>query len=308
MDRDELFAQNSSRASEAIKITFKGFLYNTLLVIIKIVAGILGRSAAMVADGFHSLTDSVSDIFLILGFRLVSKPPDKTHRYGHGKFETLLTAVIGLMIIFAGFLIFGGSSYQIYSFIYRHHQLETPGFIALIAAMLSIFVKEILYRITKKKGLKLQSDALIANAWHHRSDALTSVATLVGIGGAILLGEKWVVLDPLAALLVSVFILVIGIKLLVKSVMELMEASIGEDKERQIIETINSVNGALNPHNLKTRKVGNNIVIDVHIEVGQNLNVVRAHDIATNVEEKLRSEFGHNTQISVHIEPFKISR
>jgi cation diffusion facilitator family transporter len=296
--------EDSIRLQAMISVTIKGMIINLLLVIVKIVSGVLGRSSAMIADGIHSLSDTLSDFFLLLGLRLADKPPDKTHKYGHGKIETLLTVVISLMILLAGFFILSKSFNQIYQFLFHDSTLRQPGLIALLAAILSLFLKEYLYRLSKTTGLKFKSSALCANAWHHRTDALTSVAAFLGIGGAMLLGEKWVVLDPLAALVVSLFIIVVGIKLLKDSIKELLETSLGEEKEAEIIANIKSVEGVIKPHNLKTRRLGNYIVIDVHIEVNRFLNVIQAHNIATKVETSLRNQFGNETYVSVHIEPF----
>ncbi|MBW6516033.1 MAG: cation diffusion facilitator family transporter [Candidatus Cloacimonetes bacterium] len=294
----------NQRLKGVLSITLKGLAINLLLVIVKISSGIFGRSGAMIADGIHSLSDSVSDVFLFLGFKIADKPPDKTHKYGHGKFETLLTVIISLMIIFAGALILYRNSSQIYRHLIDSEPLIRPGWIALFAAVLSLIVKEYLYRITKKVGQKYHSNAVIANAWHHRTDALTSIAAFLGIGGAIILNDNWLILDPLTAVLVSVFILFIGFRLIKDSFMELLETSLSEDKEREIIKIVKSVHGVLNPHNLKTRKVGNYIVIDIHIEVNSFLNVIQAHDIATEVEATLQNRFGIDTLVSVHIEPF----
>ena len=295
---------DNERLRGALSITIKGFVVNLLLVIVKLLAGIFGRSTAMVADGLHSLSDTVSDVFLILGFRIADKPPDKTHRYGHGKFETLITVLISLMILLAGALIFWKSSQKIYSFLIQGNALIKPGFIAFVAAAISLIVKELLYQITRRAGIKYKSNALIANAWHHRTDAFSSVATFIGIGGAIILGNNWLILDPAAALLVSIFIVVVGVRLFKESIQDLLETSVGDAQEIEIIKIIRAVQGVLNPHNLKTRRVGNYMVIDVHIEVNSFLNVIQAHDIASVVERELREKFGNETLVSVHIEPF----
>jgi len=301
-------AAKNKRLKGILSITLKGLLINCLLVVVKIICGIVGRSGAMIADGIHSLSDSVSDVFLFLGFKIADKPPDKTHKYGHGKFETVMTMMISIMILFAGGYIFYKSSYRIYLYLCDSEHLSRPGWIALLAAVLSLITKEYLYRITKKAGQQFQSNAVIANAWHHRTDALTSVAAFLGIGGAIILNDNWLILDPLAAVLVSVFIVFIGIRLIKESIMELLETSLSFDKETEIIKIIKSVQGVLNPHNLKTRKVGNYIVIDIHIEVNSFLNVIQAHDIASKVETSLQNRFGTDTLVSVHIEPFDFVR
>lgn len=294
----------SLRTKQAVKVTALGLAANFLLVIAKILAGIFGRSSAMTADGLHSLSDSISDVFLLFGFRIADKPPDDSHNYGHGKVETLLTALISLVILGAGLLILANGSALIFDHILGGERLVRPTWIALIAAFISIITKEILFVITKKAGEKTNNEALIANAWHHRTDSLSSVASLFGIAGAVFLGEQWIVLDPLAAILVAIFILTIGSKLLVKSVKEMLETSIGEEKKQELIKTIGSVEGVIGFHKLKTRKIGNYFALDVHIEVNRYLNIIQAHDIATDVEKELKQKFGNDNVISVHVEPY----
>ncbi len=296
--------EENIRLQNVIAVTIKGLIINTLLAFLKLFSGILGRSSAMIADGIHSFSDSISDVFLFWGFRLADKPPDRTHKYGHGKIETLLTVIISTIILLAGIIIIVKNGTQIYLFLFHDISLTQPGLVALIAAVVSLFVKEFLYRLSNRIGKEYQSKALIANAWHHRTDALTSLAVFLGIGGAIALGDKWYVLDPLAAVLVSIFIITIGIRLIKESIMELMETSLGESTEAEIVMIIKSVEGVLNSHKLKTRRVGNYVVIDVHIEVNSFLNVIQAHDIATDVEKQLKEKFGSDTLVSVHIEPF----
>ncbi len=297
----------SLRTQQAVKVTILGLIANFMLVVTKILAGIFGLSAAMIADGLHSLSDSVSDVFLLFGFRIADKPPDDSHNYGHGKVETLLTALISIIIMGAGLLILANGSALIFDHIFGGERLSRPNWIALIAALISIIAKEILYVITKKAGEKTNNDALIANAWHHRTDSLSSVATLFGIGGAVFLGDDWVILDPLAAILVAIFIITIGSKLLVKTIKEMLETSIGEEKKEELIKTIDSVQGVIGFHKLRTRKIGNYFALDVHIEVNRYLNVIQAHDIATDVEKELKRKFGHDNVISVHVEPYGIS-
>lgn len=298
--------EDPKRIRQAMKVTINGLIVNFFLVVAKILAGIFGQSSAMLADGLHSLSDSLSDLFLLFGFRYVDRPPDKSHNYGHGKIETLLTATISLIIIITGFLILSNSSFLIFDHLLGGKKLTQPNWIALVAALISIISKEILYYINKKIGVKTNNAALIANAWHHRTDSLSSIATFFGIGAAVVLGDNWIVLDPLAAIFVSLFILTIGVKMITKSIKEMLETSIDEDKERSIINTINSVEGVIGFHNLRTRKIGNYFAVDVHIEVNRSLNIVQAHDIATQVEKRIQTKYGSENMISVHVEPFKL--
>ncbi len=293
-----------TRIEKANKVTWTGFFVNTILMICKLSAGIVGKSEAMIADGIHSLSDLGTDMVVLFGFRFVGKPPDEDHDYGHGKFETLTATIVGIILIIVGFGIIWASAVSIYDFI-KGIPLEKPEWIAFYAALLSIVSKEILYRYTISTGRKINSQAIIANAWHQRSDALSSVGALIGIGGAILLGEKWYILDPAAAILVSILIIKVGIEITRKGTSELLESSLDGEEENKILSIANNVAGAENPHKLKTRKVGNNIAIDIHIEVREDLTITDAHNIASSVEDRLKNTFGDETHISVHIEPAK---
>lgn len=294
----------SNRCVKANRVTWVGMYANIVLTLFKLIAGIFGQSAAMVADAFHSLSDFATDVVVLLGFRFVEKPVDKTHDYGHGKAETLSSVIIGIALFAVGFRIFWVGVHQIYH-IYKGQVIPEPGLIAFYAAVISIVMKEWLYRYTIKTGKAINSPAVVANAWHHRSDAFSSIGTMIGIGGAILLGEKWHILDPIAALIVSVFIIRTAIRISLDSFNELLEASLDDESEKKILEIINSVSGVISPHELRTRRIGNYIAIDVHMEVNKTLNITAAHDISTEVEKKLREEFGKETFIYIHIEPSK---
>ena len=290
------------RTNRAIRVTWTGLLWNIFLTLFKLFAGVIGKSNALIADAFHSLSDFITDIAIIIGLNLAKKPVDETHNYGHGKFETLSTIIISLSLFFVSIVIFGNGIIQISKAI-QGQILHQPGWIAFIAASGSIIVKEILYQYTIRAGTKINSQALIANAWHHRSDALSSLAATFGIAGAILLGEQWRILDPIAAIVVSFFIFRVGVTTFSKSINELLESSLSEELKIKILNIVKTVPGANNPHNLKTRKIGNNIAVDMHIKVNPALSIVEAHDISTSVEKKLKESFGNDTFISIHIEP-----
>jgi len=298
---------NHQRVSEAAHVTVLGLFVNILLTTFKLIAGVAGRSSAMLADGAHSLSDFATDLVVLWGFRLIAKPADKEHQYGHGKIETLITAVIGLALFFAGIRIFWSGLTSIAGALQGTY-LHKPGWIAFYAAICSILTKEFLYRFTLKTGEKIDSQAVIANAWHHRSDALSSFGALLGISGAILFGEKWRILDPAAAVIVSFFIIRVAFSICFHSINELVEASVDDEMKEQILELINSVSGVRNPHKMRTRRIGNDIAIDIHIEVDRSLNIVQAHDISSRVEEILKRELGRNTFVYVHVEPFFDSR
>ncbi len=292
------------RIAKANQVTWIGFIINLVLTVLKLAAGIIGESSAMIADAFHSLSDFVTDIIILLGFKVVSKPVDKSHDYGHGKVEALITSGVGIGLFFAGMSILWKGGVSIFK-ITQGNISHQPGLIAFYAAVVSIVTKEWLYGFTKRVGEKINSQAILANAWHHRSDVFTSAAALLGIGGAIVLGEKWRVLDPVAAVIVSFFIIKTAIDILRGSVGELIDASLNEETENKIISIVKSVPRVKNPHDMKTRKLGNAVAIDIHIEVDKSLNITEAHDAATEVEKKLKKTFGRNAFISVHIEPSK---
>lgn len=297
MDSEEIRAQRANR------VTWTGFLVNLTLTVFKLFAGIIGKSGAIIADAVHSLSDFITDIVVLISFRVTRKPIDREHDYGHGKFETLATTFIGLALLAVGFGILSNGGKKIYSCL-TGSIIEKPGNIALIAAISSVIVKEWLYRYTVKVGKEITSQAVIANAWHHRSDAFSSIGTTIGVGGAILLGEQWRILDPIAAVIVSFFILKIGLSISIESIRELTEESLPDEIEELIMNLAGSVKGVIEPHDLRTRKIGNTIAVDLHIYVHKNLSIFDAHEISSNIEDKIHDKFGNNSFVSVHIEPY----
>lgn len=286
------------------KITIIGSVVNFLLLVFKFFAGIAGHSAAMLADAVHSLSDFITDIIVIVFVRISNKPEDKGHDYGHGKYETLATAIIGILLLCVGIGIFWNGAVTIYGFLHGE-QLEAPRMLALVAALVSIVFKEVLYRYTVIKGKKLNSQAVIANAWHHRSDALSSIGTAVGIGGAILLGPRWRVLDPVAAVVVSFFIMKVSIQLLIPCIEELLEKSLPDDVEKEIEQTALSFPGVSQPHHLRTRRIGSYYAIEMHVRMDGKISLEEAHHTATAIENKLREMFGKGTHVGIHVEPTK---
>lgn len=297
-------SEKSSREKGIYKVTIVGSIVNFLLLVFKFFAGIAGHSAAMLADAVHSLSDFITDIVVIVFVRIAGKPEDKGHDYGHGKYETLATAIIGLLLLCVGFGIFWNGASSIYTFL-RGGQLESPGVVALVAALVSIVSKEILYQYTVIQGKKLNSQAVIANAWHHRSDALSSIGTAIGIGGAILLGDHWRVLDPVAAVVVSFFIMKVSVRLLIPCVDELLEKSLPEDVEKEIEQTVLSFPGVSQPHHLRTRRIGNYYAIELHVRMDGKITLEEAHSTATSIENKLKEMFGKGTHVGIHVEPTK---
>lgn len=293
-----------NREREIDKVTLAGSAVNLLLTAFKFVAGIVGRSSAMVADAVHSLSDLLTDAVVILFVHISNKPADKDHDYGHGKYETLATALIGTaLLIVAGGIIYHGVTNLISWF--HGEELPKPGMLALWAALISILLKELTFRYTLREGRKLGSSAVEANAWHHRSDAFSSIGTLAGIGGAILLGDRWTVLDPVASVLVGIFIIHTAWKLLKQCIGELMEASLPQEVEKEILDIVNAFPDVSDPHNLRTRRIGSHYAIELHIRMDGNLPIYQAHDRAHDIEKALKDHFGSETHVILHVEPAK---
>lgn len=295
---------NNSRQREIYRVTIVGSVVNMLLLIFKFVAGIVGNSAAMVADAVHSLSDFVTDIVVILFVRLSGRPADEDHGYGHGKFETLATLFVSLVLFGVAVMLFVGGVKDIVA-VAHGEQLAEPTMVALIAAVISIIAKELLYHYTVKCGEKLNSQVVVANAWHHRSDAFSSIGVLAGVGGAMFLGGSWAVLDPIAATIVSLFIVKVAYSLLMPSLEELLERSLPKDVEQRIEQIILSVDGVSSPHHLRTRRIGSAYAIEVHIRMDGNLTLTQAHAVTTAVERLLKQEFGDSTHVGIHTEPVK---
>ena len=294
----------SKREGEIYKVTLWGSFVNFVLVVLKFIAGIVGHSAAMIADAVHSLSDFVTDIIVVIFVRISAKPQDEGHDYGHGKFETLATTIIGAILFIVGVGIMLNSIGSIID-VCRGQELKAPSMLALIAAIISIIAKEGLYQYTIHKGRTLNSSAVIANAWHHRSDAFSSIGTLVGISGAMFLGVRWRVLDPIAALVVSIFIVRVSIMLVKPCIDELLERSLPQETEERILDIILSHPEVSAPHNLRTRRIGNSIAIEVHIRLNGLITLNEAHRITQMIEVALKQEFGHHTHIGIHMEPQK---
>ena len=297
--------QIEKRQKEIVKVTLIGTIINAILIILKFTAGIIGNSAAMVADGVHSLSDFLTDFVVIVMLNISSKPSDEDHDFGHGKYETLATTIIGLLLILVGGGILFSGSTKIYNFVINGEELTSPGWMAFGAAIVSILLKEGIFQYTIAKSKNLNSEALIANAWHHRSDALSSIGTAVGIGAACLLGNTWAILDPLAAIIVSFFIFKVAIQLIKSSVNQLLESSLPKEIEDQIAEIVNPYPGVTEMHDLRTRQVGVNYAITMHVRMDGNISLYESHEKVDLIEKDLKEKFGHQTIISIHVEPWK---
>lgn len=296
--------ENVPREKEIYKVVLYGGLVNFLLLIFKFTAGLVGRSSAMLADAVHSLSDFVTDIVVVFFVRISAKPADEKHSYGHGKYETFATMLISLSLLVVGAWLLAGSISSVVSF-WHGGELQPPRMIALVAAVVSVVGKEMIYQYTAYKGRQLNSSATQANAWHHRSDALTSIGTAAGIGGAILLGGKWMILDPLAAAVVSVVIIVVAVKMIKPCFNELMEKSLPEETEKRIESIILGFPDVDSPHHLRTRRIGNNYAIEVHIRMDGRMSLSESHQRASEIEKRLKEEFGPETHVGIHMEPRK---
>lgn len=293
------------RTKQIYRVTLLGMFVNMALLAFKLVAGIVGRSGAMVADAVHSASDFATDIVVLAFMKLSSKPKDACHKYGHGKYETVASIIIALALGAVGVGICIDGAEKIAAVV-RGEQIARPEFIALMAAVVSIAAKEWLYRYTVKVGDKTESSAVVANAWHHRSDALSSVGTLIGIGCAYLLGGVWSIADPIAAIVVAAMILKVAIDLLRKGFDELVDGSLPADVEEEIVRIITEDAAISHPHNLRTRRIGSTIAIEVHIRVDGDMSVRESHSLTESIERRLRERFGAGTIVSIHVEPIKI--
>ena len=299
--------QNSTteiRTKQIYRVTLLGMFVNMILFAFKLVAGIVGRSGAMVADAVHSASDFATDIVVLAFVRISAKPRDNDHKWGHGKYETLASLIIGVALFAVGIEILIDSALKINA-VANGEILPRPGIIAIIAAAVSIVVKEALYQWSVYVARKVESPSVKANAWHHRSDALSSVGTLLGIGAAYFLGEKWRIADPIAAIVVAALIMNVSITLCRTALAELLEKSLPQAVEEEILSIILSVPNVHKPHNLRTRRIGANIAIEVHIRVEGTMTVHDSHEISRQIEDALRSRFGEQTAVAIHIEPIK---
>ena len=290
------------RKQEIYQVTLVGGAVNILLLIFKFVAGIVGHSAAMVADAVHSLSDLVTDAIVLVFIRISNMPKDKSHDYGHGKFETLAMTIIGVALLGVAIGIAYNGMTKVIDWA-NGTELRAPGMLALWAALLSIVLKEGVYRYSMVKARKLNSQAVEANAWHHRSDALSSLGTALGIGGAIFLGQRWTVLDPIASIIVGLFIIKVAVDLLRNGIGDLMEQSLPDAVEEEILRLVGEIPDVVEPHDLRTRRIGNHYAIELHILMDGDISLHEAHDKASEVEDLLRERYGADTHVAVHVEP-----
>ncbi|MBQ1693667.1 MAG: cation transporter [Bacteroidales bacterium] len=292
------------REDQIRRITLVGSAGNVLLVIVKFIAGVVGHSSAMIADAVHSLSDLLTDFIVLLFVGISARPQDASHDYGHGKFETLASLMVSIALIGAaiGIIVSGASKFAAWL---GGADLQSPGKLALWVAVISILVKELMYQYTARKGRDLESQALVANAWHHRSDALSSIGAAIGIAGAVLLGGRWTVLDPLASIVVGAMLIAVALKIMRPSLGELTDESLSEAQESEIMGIISSFPEVSEPHNLRTRHIGNKVAIEAHIRMDGEMTLNSVHQITYEIERKLKDRFGADTIVTLHMEPTK---
>jgi len=289
-----------SRERYVRKVTWIGLLTNIGLSGLKFAAGYFGRSQALIADAIHSLTDTTTDIAVIAGSHYWSRPPDENHPYGHRRLETLVTAFIGIMLVAAGI----GIGWEAISTLHKKHATP-PGWIAFYAAMASIVAKEILYRWTAAVGKKIKSPALAANAWHHRTDAISSIPVLIAVGGALIF-PSWSFLDRVGAVIVSIFILHAALKIIWPAVSELIDAGAPEETQKKIMEIACNTRGVREVHAIRSRYISSSIQIDLHIVVDGSISVQAGHTIADTVENNIIDGIPEVLDVVVHVDPSQV--
>lgn len=295
---------DANREVQMCKVTIIGGVANAALLAFKFVAGIVGHSSAMIADAVHSFSDFITDVIVLVFVRISGKPQDSSHDYGHGKYETLASTLIGiaLLAVAIGIIVSGAQKIALWV---KGEELASPGMLAFWAAIVSIVVKELTYRYTIRAARKLDSSALKANAWHHRSDAFSSIGTAIGIGGAIFLGKRWTVLDPLAGVIVGAVLIKVAVDMVRDGIGDLMEKSLPDDVENEILAIVTSFSDVHDPHNLRTRRIGNRIAIEIHVRMDGSTDLNTSHRRASDIESALRAKFGPDTHVTVHMEPTK---
>lgn len=284
-------------AADGSKVTLVGVLVNAFLILLKLAAGIFGRSQALIADAVHSISDLFTDAVVLVGIKISNRPPDKTHHFGHARIETLASTIVGIALVATALYI----GLQASLTIYRHSEYH-PTTLALFGAAVSIVLKEALYHYTIRTGRRIKSQLIVANAWHHRSDALSSVAVLIGVGGA-LINPSWHILDAFAALLVSFFIVKVGLDILRDTLREFTDTAPQPEIIGKIKHCALSVNGVVETHDLRVRTSGGQYQMEIHIVVDGQLTVSEGHKIAKKVERCLVEDVGNFDRIIIHVDP-----
>ena len=303
MNDDRNINMHATRQNrEEKRCTLVGMTCDIGLSALKITSGILGRSSAILADGIHSISDTVTDVLVYAMVRLSGKGVDERYRYGRGKYETLAAFLISIILVVVAIGLMSDGLQDVWTAL-NGETLERPHNIALAVGIVAVIIKEGLYRYTRHKGNKTGSSALKAYAWHHRADALSTAATLLGVAGAMFLGERWRVLDPIAAIAVSVLILVLAYRMGRPAVEELLEVSLPPEEQDRIATVVTGTPGVKAFHNLRTRRNGNLRVVDIHVKVDGEISVAKSHDITRDIEQRLNDELGE-VMTNIHVEPY----
>lgn len=289
--------KGSSRYRQTRNVTIIGALTNIFLAAIQLIGGFFTQSQALIADGFHTLSDLASDFVVLVAAKLASKDADDDHPYGHGRIETVATIVLGVSLVLVGV----GIAYDATQRLFNADRLLQPTSLGLLFAGIAIVAKESLFHITRRVGKRINSPMLMANAWHHRSDAISSIAVLLGIAGTIFLGIPW--LDAAAAIIVALMIMYMGSGMIYESVMELIDTALDPERTKEMQAYIQQLDGVENVHMLRTRMMGGRGVADVHVQVGSMISVSEGHHIAERVMHGLQHEFEELHDITVHIDP-----
>ncbi|MDP6736477.1 MAG: cation diffusion facilitator family transporter [Nitrospinaceae bacterium] len=285
-----------TKMNPGIKATLVGAAANFFLAIIKFFGGVVGNSTAMVADAVHSISDLMTDAIVLFTYKVGQKPRDADHPYGHGRAETLGSTVVGLLIIAAGI----GLAYEAWNII-EEGSTKTPNAIAAGVAVLSILSNEWLFRYTRSVGKKTNSPTIVANAWHHRSDSISSIAALAGIVGAM---SGFPMLDPIAAVMVALMVMKVGYEITLGGFRDLMDTALGEKQTLEIQAIIENISGVIKSHDLRTRRIGGEVLMDVHIQVRCDLTVTEGHEVAERVRRKLIKAYPNMQDVLVHVDAF----
>lgn len=295
MSSGQTYSRDQRRS--ALRVTLAGFCLNLLLISLKFAGGVLGHSQALIADAVHTISDLFTDAVVLWGLKMGQAPPDVNHHFGHARLETMSSAMVGLMLVGVAVYLGLGASFDIY-----HHSVYHPNWLAVLAAAISIASKEVLYRYTVVVGRRIKSAVVMANAWHHRSDALSSVAVLLGVGAAAI-NPDWHFLDAYAAFLVSFFILKAGLDIVWRALKEFTDTAPKPEVLAQVKECALGVESVLEVHDLKARMSGGRYQMELHIEVDGSLTVKEGHRIAKQVEKCLRDDIELLDQVIIHVDP-----
>lgn len=281
---------------EGMRVSKITLILNLVLAVVKVISGLIGRSSAMIADGIHTLSDVLTTVVVLLGLKVSSKKADDDHPYGHERYESIFAKLLSLILLVTGAFI----GYEALKTLIEGN-IKQPGQIALVAAFISILTKEGMYRYTIKTAKKIKSISMEADAWHHRSDAFSSIGTFIGILGARV---GFPALDPIAGIVVAIMVIKVGVDLYLKSIRELVDESASEEIINEINKIASSTNGVINVNRLRTRVFGNRIFVDIDIQVDPNITVKEGHDISAVLHDRLESEITDIKHTMVHVEPF----